>query len=356
MPSTPRSFVTPITLAAALAATLLSTSVARAEPGTIVLTDGTSIGGDILEMVTGDHLAIKLPNGQIKTVAWADLASLQVGASGTIVIGGGTTPPPPPQPVPPPPQPVPPPPVVYAPPPPPVVYAPPPPYQPPYVAPAPPPPPERFRPAWTIGGRFGTISPGKSGDLIGASNNGTGGDNTPVRSYVGSGLSVEGDLGYHFSPAWTFYGFWEHGFLGKGDLNGAATDDASSNFVGIGMQANTNPEGPIGFYFDVATGYRWLNFAYANQNINGVALDDGKATFGGFEALRLGVGAAFVVNPQFRLDVMLTGSAGYFSHYDDSNKPCAGSPSGDSCGTIPSDRRAIHSFTGLSVSAHWDLL
>ena len=355
MSSTPRRFVMPLTLAATLAATLLSASVASAEPGTIVLTDGTSIGGDILEMVTGDHLAIKLPNGQIKTVAWADLASLQVGASGTIVLGPTT-----PQPVPvPPPQPVPPPPVVYAPPPPPVVYAPPPPYVPPppaYVQP-PPPPPERFRPAWTIGGRFGTISPGKGGDLIGASNDGSAGDNTPVRSYVGSGLSVEGDLGYHFSPAWTFYGFWEHGFLGKGDLNSNATDDSSSNFVGIGMNANTNPEGPIGFYFDVATGYRWLSFAYSNASPNGVATNDGKVTFGGFEALRLGIGAAFVVNPQFRLDVMVTGSAGYFTRYDDSNNACGASPSGDNnCGKIPSDRRAIHSFSGLSVSAHWDLL
>jgi hypothetical protein len=355
-----RRSVISISLAGALvAATLLSSSFASAEPGTIVLTDGTSIGGDIIEMVTGDHLAIKLPNGTVKTVAWSQLASLQVGASGTIVIGGGT-PTPPPQPVPPP-EPVPPPPVVYTPPPPPVVYAPPPPQPVPEYIEPPPPPPPRFTPAWTVGGRIGSISPGKDGQLIGASNNGSGGDNTPVKSYVGSGISLEGDLGYHFSPAWTFYGFWEHGFLGRGELNGGVSNDSSSNFVGIGMQANTNPEGPLGFYFDVGLGYRWLTFSYMNATAAGQTNaptssgSEGRVTFGGFEALRLGIGAALVVNPQFRLDMMITGSAGYFSRFDDSNSPC--SSSGDtSCGKIPSDRRAIHSFTGLTVSAHWDLL
>jgi len=92
------------------------------------------------------------------------------------------------------------------------------------------------------------------------------------------------------------------------------------------------------------------------SNLNGAgASSDAKVTYGGFEALRLGIGASFVVDPQFRLDLMLTGSAGYFSRIDDSSSPCNGS-SDTSCGKIPSERRAMHSFGGLSVSAHWDLL
>src|SRR5207302_7041469 len=62
-------------------AALLATSVAAAgENGTIVLGDGTSIAGEIIEIVQGDHLALRLPNGEIRTVQWAQIASMQVGA------------------------------------------------------------------------------------------------------------------------------------------------------------------------------------------------------------------------------------------------------------------------------------
>ena len=359
----PRSLVRPFLSAGLFAATVLASSIALAQPGTIVLTDGTILSGDVTEVIQGDHLAIRLPNGELRSVAWTQIGTMQIGASGSIVIGGGgtTTNPPPPQPIPPPPvvyQPAPPPPVVYAPPPPPPQYPPP--------NALPPPPPSGFHPAWTVGGRLGTLSPGANGDLVGATNNGADGNNFPVKNYVGSGIALEADLGYHFSPAWTFYGFWEHAFLGRGEVNADASGDGSSNFVGLGMSANTNPRGPIGFYFDVATGYRWLSFNYSNPTSatpianggtarSGPGTIDGTMTYSGFEALRLGIGMSFVVSPELRLDLLVHGSAGYFSRYSDTQAPCSASTDSQ-CGTIPSDRRAMHTFTGISLSAHWDLL
>jgi hypothetical protein len=348
-------------------AALFATSLASAgENGTIVLTDGSSIAGEIIEMVQGDHLALRLPNGEIRTVQWAQLASLQVGASGSVVIGPGTPAPPPPQPIPPP-APVvetPPPP---PPPPPPVVYAPPPPQvTPTYYAAPPPPPPERFMPRWSFGGRIGPMwtGSGKNGQLIGATHDGADGNNTPESSYVSSGVALEGDIGYHFSPAWTFYGFWEHGFLGRGDVNGGAQGNTSSDFVGLGFNANTNPHGPLGFYFDVAAGWRWLSVyapsaggtpSITNASPNGDGSGpESRFTFSGFEPLRIGIGASIVVDPTFRLDLVVANSVGYFSHVE-GDATCPVTNDGTACGTIPSERRALHSFWSFTVAGHWDL-
>src|SRR3954469_5020850 len=87
---------------AAVAAPILSSGLARAEQGTIVLTTGEVLTGDISEVVNGDHIVIKLASGEVRAVAWIALSSLQIGAGGTIQIGGGAPPPPPPPPAQPP--------------------------------------------------------------------------------------------------------------------------------------------------------------------------------------------------------------------------------------------------------------
>ena len=45
------------------------------------------LSGTITELVPGDHLTLKLPNGELKTLKWGELLQLQV--SGKIVISGG---------------------------------------------------------------------------------------------------------------------------------------------------------------------------------------------------------------------------------------------------------------------------
>ena len=293
-----------------------------------MLTTGEVLSGDISEVVNGDHIVIKVATGEVRVVAWVALSSLQIGAGGTIQIGGGA---PPPQP---PPQPQPQPPVVYAPAPPPPAYGYPPPPQ--------PEPPPRFQPRFTIGARLGTITPG--GNLVGtpALRN-----EVPLTNAVSSGLAIEGDVGFHFGPSWTVYGFWEVGLLAKGSAVGNPSETPVSNFVGLGINANTSPRGPLGFFFDIAAGYRWLAFSAEQKGTSR------RYTYSGFEPVRVGLGMAIVVNPAFRLHVMAQASGGYFS--STSGQDASTCTTNASCNNIPGDSRAVHTFSGLTVGGQFDL-
>ena len=319
---------------AAVAVPSLAASVAHAEQGTIVLKGGEVLSGDITEVVNGDHIVIKLASGEVRAVAWIALTSLQIGAGGTIQIGGGA---PPPQPPPPQPQPQPPPPpVVYAPAPPPPAYG----YYPPPPQPEPPP---RFVPRFTLGARVGTLIPG--GSLVGGNN---GASDVAMTNFVHSGVGLEGDVGYHFGPSWTVYGFWELGLLAKGTAVGNPSETPISNFVGIGVNANTSPRGPIGFFVDIAAGYRWLTFSTeSNGNTQ-------KYTYSGVEPIRVGLGMAIVINQGFRLHVMAQASAGYFSSSSGGQDASTCTTSAN-CNNIPSDSRSMHTFSGLTVGGQFDL-
>ena len=320
-----------VALAAVLGPGLIATP-ARAESGTVVLTTGEVLTGDVTEVVGNDHLLIKLPNGEVRVVAWIAIGTLQIGAGGAIVIHPETAPPPP-QPAPQPP----PPPIVYAAPPPPPTY---------YAASSLPPPRPRFRPRLQLGARFGSLIPG--GNLVGSSGL-VGNAQVPMSDYVRPGGALEADVGLHFSPAWTFYGFWELGQLAKGARNADAADAASSNFVGVGFLANTSPRGPVGLLFDIGAGYRWVSFPVAG----GPGRDWGRATFGGFEPLRLGIGLAIAVGIDAHIDVLATGSAGSFSSVSATAGSDACAATSNQCTTIPD--RGTHSFGTLSVALHVDL-
>ena len=73
-----------------------------------------------------------------------------------------------------------------------------------------------------MGARLGVIGPGKDDMIVNPTVPG-GNDGWRMRDYAKGGISLEADVGYHFSPSWTLYGFWEHGFLGKGELNSASS-------------------------------------------------------------------------------------------------------------------------------------
>jgi hypothetical protein len=314
---------------AAVAAPIFAASAAHAEQGTVVLTSGEVLSGDITEVVNGDHIVIKLSTGEVRAVAWVALSTLQIGAGGTIQIGGGAPPPPPPPPGQPPP------PVVYAPAPPPPTYGYPPPPQ--------PEPPPRFVPRFTLGARVGTLTPG--GSLVGGQPLG---QDIKLTDYVRSGLGLEGDVGFHFSPSWTVYGFWELGLFAKGSTVGNPTETPVSNFIGIGVNANTSPRGPIGFFVDIAAGYRWLGFSVER---NGTTQ---RFTYAGFEPLRLGLGIAIVANQSFRLHVMAQASGGYFSS-SAGGQDASTCTTSSNCNNIPSDSRAMHTFSGLTVGGQFDL-
>ena len=84
------SFVT------AIAASALSIVVpARAETTELVmLKDGTSISGALLEFTDGDHITIRLPTGETRRVEWSDIASSSQLPGPTSILAPPPAPPP----------------------------------------------------------------------------------------------------------------------------------------------------------------------------------------------------------------------------------------------------------------------
>jgi hypothetical protein len=304
---------------------LLYTAIASADQGTIVLVTGQVLVGEVQQVVTGEYILVTLPSGEVKAIAWAQIGSFQVGGSATVSTGNQTAPAPP----------------VYAPAPPSEpVYAPPPPPPPNYYgAPPPPPPPPAptFTPAWMIGVRFGSLVP--TGDI-------TGEGATPKREmgqYTKSGWSFEADVGVHLSPAWTFYGLWEYGALGRGDANNFGGENSTMNTLGAGANANTSPHGPVGFLIDGAIGYRWFSFSSPGSftDANGLTQVGFNKVIAEGAAFRLGMGLAIAPTKKFRVDVLghMT-----FSTFRDFKG-----------GGLENSAPGSNMMYGLSVGGRWDL-
>lgn len=303
------------------------------------------LSGTISEVVPGDHLTLKLGNGEVKVLLWSQLLSLSV--SGKIVIGGssgGSATPPPVISTPPPAT------VIVAPPPPPVA-APPPSYD--YSQPVAPRTHE-FRERWTLGVRLNFNSPSDTSTF---SKNGP-----SMSNWVGGGTAIEADVGYRVSPHWTPYGFFEYGRYKTGASNDFIDDRSTSSMVGLGIRANTNPDGAVGFVIDLGIGYRWLTVPYGGlggagamegqivpQNSNTYMTQTGKVTYSGFEALRLALGLSLFNSSHFSSEVLLQGSIGTFSHKSDANGSCS-----DGC-QIDDQNTGAHAFGGISFGGHFDL-
>jgi hypothetical protein len=306
-------------------------------PGAIPGIPSDVLSGTITEVVPGDHLTLKLPNGEVKTLKWAELLQLQI--SGKIVIGGGGAAPAPPPP------PAPPTTVVIAPPPP--KYLPPPP---PTLTYAPPPadesevehssPRSSFKERWTLGLGLALMSPNDRGTFF---------KNGPLmRDYVGGGTGFEASLGYRISPSWTPYGFYEYTHFRTGAANGAVDSSASASLAGIGMRANTNPDGPIGFYFDLGFGYRWMTVPAVTNASSGAS----NVQFAGWEYLRLGAGLALNSSRHVSWHIAAVGSAGSFSTMKDGSNSCG---KGSGRCEIPEEGRGSYAFGGLAFGGQFDL-
>lgn len=309
-------------------------------------TGGTDIlSGTITQVIPGESLTLKLPTGETKTLKWGELLQLQI--SGKIVIGGGGVA------AHPPPAPNPPPTVIISPPPPHYGPPPPPPYTPPpaydhYDDPQPKPA-KTFKERWALGVGLRFVSPSEQTAFIK--------DGPSMKDYLGGGTALETSLGYRIGPSWTMYGFFEYGRFRAGRMNADGDQSISSTAVGLGMRANTNPDGPLGFFFDIGAGYRWLTLPYLGGHTamdqNGTTMmRAGKVQFGGVEMLRLSLGLSVVASKHVRWDVAFTSSLGSFSKYKDSSGGCF---AGGDCGTIPEDRRGAFAFGGLSIGGQFDL-
>ncbi len=322
-----------LTSGLALAA-LLATAVASADQGSVVLVSGQVLVGEVQQVSTGEYIVLKLPTGEVKAIAWAQIGSFQIGAAGSVSTGNPTAPPPPTY--------TPPPPTVYAPTPPPPSY---------YNAPPPPPPPPprpAFNPAFQLGAKFGSLAP--SGSLS-DSGDSTFGSDVPMSNFAKAGWAFEGNLGIHFSPAWTFYGFWEYGALGRGSANANAADSSSLNTIGLGLNATTSPRGPVGFLADISLGYRWFNFSQTTTTFNPATLEStsttGRVIAEGIVPLRIALGMTITLNEKARLDLAGQLSVGSFSR-------AKGAACPDGC-DIDSDKRGTHVTTGLTAGIRWDL-
>lgn len=297
------------------------------------------LSGTITELVPGDHLTLKLPNGELKTLKWGELLQLQVSGKIVISAGGSTTTHPPPAPSPPyTTYPTVPPPVVVVQPPPPK-YAPPP--APNYLPPPPdapgpysPSPRDAFEERWALGLGLSFLSPN---DRATFTKNGP-----AMRDYVGSGTGFEASLGYRISPSWTPYGFYEYSRFRPGAANADADSSSRASLLGLGIRANTNPDGPIGFFFDFGFGHRWLD----------VKSNGYDAQYAGWDYLRLGAGLSLNSSKHVRWHVAMVGTAGSFSSVKSSQ---TGRCSGPGCNEIPEADRGSYGFGGLTVGGQFDL-
>jgi hypothetical protein len=74
----------------------------------------------------------------------------------------------------------------------------------------------------------------------------------PDVGYFNTGLTVEADVGYHFVPSLTVYGFWEHAFFFD-------STDPWGDVVGLGLHAESRPSAPVSLFVDLGQGYRWVS-------------------------------------------------------------------------------------------------
>ena len=308
----------------------------EAAPGQVILVSGEVLVGDLVAVKNGEYVMIRLATGEVRAIAWIEIGSVTNAPPGTPVPANPEVPPqPPPN-------------GGYTAPPSNGGYTQPPPNN-GYAAP---PPPtyadttgsasESSEPRDTglyLGARVGYVTPGGS---IGKADDGT---TLDTKNYATSGFALEGDLGFHFTPGWAFYGFFEHDFLGKGDPStvGDGADPANSNLAGAGFNLNTNPRGPIGFYLDLATGYRWLNLSAGSGGITATQ------QLKGWEVLRLGLGMSIKAGRTIRLDLHWLVSAGTFTTYS-TGGACESSAGGCLSGDVPSGNQATHTFNGFFAS------
>jgi hypothetical protein len=231
-------------------------------------------------------------------------------------------------------------------------------YQPAPAYPAAPPPRHvryrEFIPTFELGGKLLTISTG--GDMVNSYY--ADGTSLSTSDVAGGGLGFQADVGFHFHPQLSVYGFWEHDFLGRGNYNKSTAQDGSSGFdpdgnvVGVGMRWNSAPHHPIGFLLDVGFGYRWMDFPIATNgdaNYNGAQSYAHGSASGG--EVRFGIGMSIGPNPHMRIEPAFNFALGSYSSFSTD----ASCPAGSNCSFLDYTQRGSYWTAGVSIGAHFDL-
>ncbi len=169
----------------------------------------------------------------------------------------------------------------------------------------------------------------------------------PWRDYASSGPLLEIDLGVRLSRAYSVFALWERAQLGSGSTEselerGGEQDGAESDFWGVGLRANSDPN-RVGFVTEVSIGYRRARTFFTNDT-------EYQFTEAPFEA-RLGLGAEVRLSPFASISPLLTVGVGGFGSaraVDADNR--ARSLTG------PLDEVDGHAWLTLQVGGHFDLL
>ncbi len=276
-------------------------------PATIALPGGQVLDGTVTELVPGDHVTLRTPFGVNVRLSWSLVVSIKIGGASAPSTSAPSTPPARPRPR---------------------VYAPP-----PYATPAPPytPPPveetdgapssgcsgpgcpmrrrAQYQPRWEIGTRLSVL--GVSGDSS------LGGGYGALRDYAGSGVGIEGSLGYRLASWVSLYGAYQFAGFGTGAQNSSSGSSVLSHTLLLGLHADTGDHG-VGFVADAGIGYRWLQVPLAQvgyaAGYQGYAAYNVASTFEGVTG-RVGAGISFG-SPRSRWELLAELAMGTFDKQD----------------------------------------
>ncbi len=251
-----------------------------------------------------------------------------------------------------------------------LIYEPPPPGMGPIYEPPPPPEPDHVAPknALWVGARGGWWIPFGSawGRCTLVYDNGAcaEGVSFPLRDFVGSGPTVQVDLGARLGRAYNVFVSWEHARLSGGaasltrkfnDENGveAAVEQPQSrgghtNFYAVGARVSSDPD-RVGFLAEMLIGFRDLTVEWdpsdvPEEGVRRLTMSEAPLEF------RFGLGADIRVHPLLSLSPLFTIGSGRFGkieqELEDGSKE-------DAMG--PDDLFAAHGWFTLELGAHFDL-
>ncbi len=237
-------------LAAALAFLTLTTTASAA---TVVLKSGEILEGEVVEMVSGERVVVRLPGGALRPIAWSDVFALRSGAPASAPVAQ--------------------------------------PFAPPRDVESDGKPSSA---ALELGARVGANIPG--GDLL---------RDVPASNLLRPGPTLQLHAGVRFSPSWTFFGGYEYGSFEHGSRWSSAADAPSTHAVTVGFRGVTTPRGSVGFLFEIGGGWRWLNFTAGNN----------KSVAGGPILLRTAFGVSLSAG-RTRFDLAYSTSVGMLTSFD----------------------------------------
>lgn len=221
------------------------------------------------------------------------------------------------------------------------IYEPPPPPEPRHVAP---------KTALWVGARLGWFIPfGNLYARYGVRRDYVVYEGVPWSDFASSGAMLELNAGLRLGRSYTLFALWERAQLGSGDVEitladgtaPGAQDGAETDFYGIGLRANSDPN-HTGFVTEVALGYRRARTHFEDES-------ELQLTDGILEG-RLGVGAEFRISPSFSISPLVTLGVGSFGTIEFKRN------SGQKFKlTTPNDESDGHAWATFQVGGHFDL-